>query len=140
MKVKKKYVITAAAVLVVSGGLLCGFTIAGNSKAKEKEPVENPYFVNALGAEMTKEQYLNLLNGFTPDEIDTMPSDVCGIYADDTTLTTTAERGPNDVFFTSYPEKVEMTFEEYKTLVEKDFTPDEINGMTQDEFNSAAEP
>ena len=122
------------------GALLCGFTLANKGQSEQKPmqqlAPEEVYLTNYNGAQITKEHYLNLLAGFDPTNIYMMPADIVETYADDTTLYTTAPRGDEDVFYRN-PNKVEMNYSQYKELVEKDYTPEQIDSMTQTEFESA---
>lgn len=97
---------------------------------------EKSYYTNINGIDISKEQYLNLLKGFNPDDIYVMPEDIVKMYANDDTLETSADLSDNEVFFVNYPAQIEMTYNQYRTLVEKDYTPEEIKNMTSEEFNN----
>lgn len=139
--------ISLAAVLAVGGALLCGFVSAEDSNDASDEIVEDagnygpryvdePYFTTIYGAQMTKQEYLNLLAGFTPTGIYTMPTDVVIEWSALDDIVTTDTRGEDDVFHKNC-EAVEMNYEEYVALVNKDYTPNEIDRITQNEFDEA---
>ena len=72
--------------ILITTTLLC-LTFVGTLSASELQKDKKPFYVNSLGVEMTEEEYNNLLRGFNPDTIDSMPLETYIQFKDITTLT-----------------------------------------------------